>query len=125
MKNFILLLAITTITIFVTACHHNEAGETKFKGKFEIKAMCSNYTFSLLEGKMDSTLLEANWTDDITKLSYTNVFAITNPCSLPDTLKQGDEFYFVMDTAAAQQCATCMAYYPVPGKKLAIKVVEK
>ena len=41
------------------------------------------------------------------------------------TIEQGDDFYFMIDTAQKQDCAVCMAYYPTPPKKLSIKVVEK
>jgi hypothetical protein len=93
-----------------------------YKGKLEIKGICSNYTIKLLEGNLDTSQIAANWTDEHTGKSYTNVFALGSPCTFPDSIKEGDEFYFIVDTAR-QDCNVCMAYYPIPGKKLPIKVV--
>jgi hypothetical protein len=84
-----------------------------------------NYTIKLLEGSMDTSGISSNWTDEVTGKSYKSVFALGNPCSFPSSIKQGDEFYFDLDTAREKGCITCMAYYPKPPKKLSIKVAEK
>ena len=97
----------------------------KFKGRLEIAGMCLNYTIKLLEGNIDTSKIESHWTDEMTGKSYTNVFSMTNPCLLPKNIKQGDEFYFKIDSVVKQQCITCLAYYPKPQKKLPIVVVEK
>jgi hypothetical protein len=34
------------------------------KGQLVIKGICMNYTVKLLEGKIDSSLVEAQWKDD-------------------------------------------------------------
>ena len=125
MKLFILLSALSVLSISAGDCSHKSKEEVKYKARFEIKAICSNYTISLLEGSIDTSLIAASWTDETTNKSYTNVFALGNPCSFPATLKQGDEFYFLIDTAKQKDCIICLAYYPTPPKKLLIKVVEK
>jgi hypothetical protein len=84
-----------------------------------------NYTIRLLEGNMDTSMIVGNWTDENTKISYNNVFALQNPCAFPATIKQGDDFYFIIDTTEVPPCAVCMAYYPIPGKKLPIKIIDK
>ena len=96
-----------------------------FKGKLEIKAICSNYTISVLEGNLDTTLIVKNWQDESTRKQYQNVFKLGNPCTFPSTIKEGDEFYFVIDEQPKSDCAVCMAYYPTPEKKLSIKVIQK
>ena len=123
MKSFIFLSAIFLLTISADKCGKKEMAAGKFKAKLETKALCMNYTLRLLEGNIDTSLIVANWTDETTGKAYKNVFALGSPCSFPDTLKQGDEFYFVIDTTTAQHCAVCMAYYPTPPRKLSIKVV--
>lgn len=100
------------------------SGTNCYKGRLEIKGICSNYTIKLLEGKLDSSLTAANWTDEHTGKAHTNVFALGSPCTFPDSIKEGDEFYFVVDTTT-QNCNVCMAYYPTPGKKLTIRVISQ
>jgi hypothetical protein len=94
-----------------------------YKGRLEIKALCMNYTIKLLEGNIDQSQIVSEWKDESTGKTHSNVFALKSPCTFPATLKEGDEFYFTIDTTATQDCAVCRAYYPVPGKALSIKVL--
>jgi len=119
---FIALLAVTENTC---KKFHKHANSSCFKGRLEIKANCMNYTISVTEGTIDSSLVQASWTDETTGKVYKNVFELGSKCNFPDNIKQGDEFYFVIDSSAAQNCAVCMMYYPVPSKKLSIKVVNE
>lgn len=96
----------------------------KMKARFEVSGICSNYTFSLIEGSKDTSLVEASWTNPQTDSTYTNAFGVKNPCDLPEGLKVGDEFYFELDNDRPNRCMICMAYYPTPAKKLNIKVLE-
>ena len=41
----------------------------------------------------------------------------------PGNINAGDEFYFMIDSTSVQNCAVCLMYYPVPSKKLSIKVI--
>lgn len=128
MKLLFFLSGIFLLTISANKCNKKDK-ESKifseiFRGKLEIKAICMNYTVSVLD-KIDTLNVVANWTDETTKKSYKNVFALANPCNFPDSIKQGDEFYFVIDTLSTKPCMVCMAYYPTPGKKLPIKIVNK
>ncbi|MBC7872741.1 MAG: hypothetical protein H7Y01_02025 [Ferruginibacter sp.] len=125
MKLLILLPAISVLALSAGDCGKKNKEAIKYKGRFEIKAICSNYTISLLEGAIDTSLVAAAWTDETTNKTYRNVFALGNPCSFPPALRQGDEFYFIIDTAKSKDCIICMAYYPKPAKALSIKVVEK
>jgi len=127
MQRLLILSAIFLLTISAEKCNEKKdaGGAGVYKGRLEIKAICMNYTVKLLEGTLDTSQIVSNWTDETTNKSYTNVFALRNPCNFPATIKQGDEFYFMIDTAAAAPCAVCMAYYPIPGKKLPIKIVTK
>jgi hypothetical protein len=128
MKWFLFLPCIFLLTISAENCNKKDkkspAFSEIFKAKLEIKAICMNYTVRVLDN-IDTLNVVTNWTDETTKKSYKNVFALANPCNFPDSIKQGDEFYFVIDTASTKPCMVCMAYYPVPGKKLPIKIVNK
>ena len=119
------LLSATALTVLSSSdCGKKKTSTVKFKGKLEIAALCMNYTIKLSEGNIDTSLIAGAWTDETTRKSYTNVFRLGNPCDFPASIKQGDEFNFVIDTSQGKNCAVCMAYYPTPPKTLSIKVVE-
>ena len=124
MKLFLLFPAIFLVTISADKCGKKET-TGKYKARLETKALCMNYTLRLLEGNIDTSLITANWTDESTGKSYTNVFGLGSRCTFPSNIEQGDDFYFIIDTTQKQDCAVCMAYYPTPPRKLSIKVVEK
>jgi hypothetical protein len=117
---FISLLAITDST-----CRHKENKSISkcFKGRLEIKGGCMNYTIAIIDGNIDTSLVQSSWKDENTGIAYKNVFALASKCNFPNTINQGDEFNFVLDTAA-QNCAVCMMYYPTPSKKLTIRVLD-
>lgn len=123
MKTLILLSIAATLLLSNSDC--NKKASVKYKGRLEIKALCMNYTISVLEGDMDPSKVEAEWNDEGTGKHYHNVFGLKSRCTFPDSIKQGDEFYFIIDSTAVQNCMVCMAYYPTPAKKLSIKVVDK
>ena len=104
--------------------NNNNNKESCFKGRLEIKALCSNYTIKVLQGNIDTTLVSANWIDENTGKSYTNVFALDSRCSFPKEMQQGEEFYFTIRENKDKNCIVCMAYYPVPPKRLSISVLK-
>ncbi|MCH5683629.1 hypothetical protein LWM68_04710 [Niabella sp. W65] len=124
----IFLSAAILLLLTISACNSktapagNKSG--KMKARFEVAGLCSNYTFSLIEGNNDTSLVEASWTNPQTDTTYANAFGVKNPCDLPEGLKPGDEFYFELDKDRPNRCMVCMAYYPTPAKKLNIKVLE-
>jgi hypothetical protein len=125
MQRLFILLAVFFTTVSAEKCNEKKNDSEVYKGRLEIKAICMNYTVKLVEGNIDTAKIVSNWTDETSGKSYTNVFALKNPCNFPATIKQGDEFYFVIDTASVEPCIVCMAYYPVPEKKLPIKIISK
>jgi hypothetical protein len=125
MKLFILLPVISILALSEKDCSMKKNVMGKYKGRLEIKAICSNYTIKLLEGSIDTSKIATKWTDEVTNKSYTSVFALGNPCSFTKNIEQGDEFYFTIDTSAEKECIVCMAYYPTPPKKLRIRVINK
>lgn len=121
-----LLLASIMLLAFLAQqkCNKGKQSVTCYKGRLEIKALCGNYTISLLEGELDKSKIEASWTDEQTSKTYKNVFALGSPCSFPDSIQAGQEFYFTVEPTV-QNCAVCQAYYPKPAKALSIKVLDK
>lgn len=125
MKPFIFLSAIFLLTVSAQNCGNKKPSGTVYKGRLEVKALCMNYTISILEGKTDTSTVVSKWIDETTGKSYSNAFGLGSPCTFPSTINEGEEFYFVIDTSGKKDCAVCMAFYPTPSKKLSIKVVEK
>ena len=121
-----LLFLATTLVVLATekSCGNKKKPDDCFKGRLEIKANCMNYTISLVEGNMDTALYVSDWTDDHTGKQYKNVFELGSKCDFPTYINEGDEFYFVIDSTASQDCSVCMMYYPVPGRSLRIRVID-
>lgn len=126
MKLFILLSLMTTVIISASDCSNKKTATatTKYKGKLEVAGMCMNYTIKLIEGNIDTSLIVANWHDEGANKDHSNVFRLKNPCDFPATIKEGDEFYFTIDSSSMKQCAVCMAFYPTPSKAIPIRVAQ-
>lgn len=125
----LLLLAASLILITVKEDCKAKSGNSTvstsgcYKGKLEIKGGCMNYTISITSPNVDTSLAMAAWTDENTGKTYKNVFALGSKCTFPENINAGDEFYFMIDSTSVQNCAVCLMYYPVPSKKLSIKVI--
>ena len=123
-------LLITTALIFLATTGRNCKSKTTtlaegcYQGRLEVKGPCMNYTISIIGGNPDTSRLVSSWKDEESGKTYKNVFALGSRCNFPDSIKQGDTFYFRIDSSATQNCAVCMIYYPVPNKKLPIKVLN-
>ncbi|RYZ60755.1 MAG: hypothetical protein EOO14_06845 [Chitinophagaceae bacterium] len=120
----ILAIPLIAAAALFQQCNRVPATTKCYKGRLEVKALCSNYTIAILDGSIDTSLVEAAWTDESTGKQYQNVFALGSPCSFPDSIQQGQEFYFTL-AEKDKDCAVCMAYYPKPAKALSIKVLDK
>jgi hypothetical protein len=94
-----------------------------YKGRLEVKGGCMNYTISITSQNFDTSLVMTKWTDENTGKTYKNAFALGSKCTFPDSISEADEFYFMIDSSSVQNCAVCLMYYPVPSKKLSIKVL--
>ncbi len=125
MKRFVILPAFASLLLSNSDCGKKKTGNTTYKGRLEIAGICMNYTIGVIEGEIDDALIADKWTDESSHISYKDVFRLGNPCDFPATIKQGDEFYFTIDTTKGKECAVCMAFYPTPPKALSIKVVER
>jgi hypothetical protein len=121
-KSLYLTLLIPCLFLFAFKCKKPNVTSSCFKGRLEVQGACMNYTIKVLEGNMDPDLIQASWKDEHTGKKYENVFRLENVCEFPSTIKAGDEFYFKIEKNPAENCATCMAFYPTPSKGLPIKV---
>lgn len=117
------LLIILMISLCnVIGCRKTESGPT-YTGRLEIDGICGNYTVAVLNGGLDTSRVQASWTDPNTNITYNNVFGLRNPCAFPDSLKAGDTFQFQLSTDS-RTCVQCLAFYPTPEKQLSIQVLN-
>lgn len=126
LKTILLGLAFGTLSLSAFNCRKNANSTTGncYKGKLVVKGICMNYTISVTAGTVDPSRVEASWKDPNTGTTYTNAFRLGSPCNFPSNIAEGDEFYFRINDTAGQACAVCKAYYPTPGKALAIEVLN-
>jgi hypothetical protein len=124
MQLFAFFTIILSLLLQAGGCNKKSTGQ-KFKGRLEVAGICMNYTVSVIEGNPGTDAIVANWTDEVTNKQYTQVFQLGNPCDFPASIKQGDEFYFVIDATKGKECTVCLSYYPTPPKSLSIKVIDR
>lgn len=121
MKVFLPLLMIFLV---ISGCSRNEISDCEsqvFRGKLALKGICLNYVIQLVDGDLDQSLYEKQWTHPIDGTIYTDVFALKSVCTFPSTFEEGDEFNFILKDEK-QNCAVCEAYSPTPNKQISIKV---
>lgn len=125
----LLLVSFILLTLSRESCKSKKEDNAEttaqdcYKGKLEVKGGCMNYTIGITTKNFDTSMVVATWKDEMTGKTYTNVFALGSRCTFPDTINEGDEFYFRIDSTSVQNCMVCLMYYPVPAKKLSIKVL--
>ena len=124
MKIYLLAPLVLIFSVTAEKCK-NKSESNVYRGKLEVKGICMNYTIKLLEGDLDTSKYVSEWKDEVTGKTHHNVFALGSACTFPVAIKEGDEFYFTIDSSYISNCAVCLAYYPKPAKSLAIKVVNK
>lgn len=124
MKLFLILSALSFLLLSNSECNKNKIAPEKLKGQLEIKGICLNYTIRLLDGNIDTSKISNEWTNPNTGKTYKKVFGLTDPCSFPENIKEGETFYFIIDTSAINDCIVCEAWYPTPSHSLKIKVIE-
>lgn len=118
MRSFYLLLLIIPLVIQnQTNCNKKKTTSDCFKGRLEIKGICANYVISIIEGNADTSRVVESWKDPVTGKNYTRVFKLDSPCTFPETISEGDEFYFTFTDKSTDECVVCLAYRPVPAKK--------
>ena len=123
MNKFIYLFAL----LLLLSCSKNNSDselESSYKGKLVVKGICMNYVIQVLDSDFDSSLIELNWINEFSDISYTNVFALGSVCDFPEDIEEGDEFNFIIDNFKNNNCAVCLAYSPTPNKYLSITVLD-
>jgi len=114
-----------TLGLLALKCSKSDVELNCIKGKFVINGICGYNTIQVLSGNIDTNSIVKSWEDPITLIKYENVFELRSLCTFPSTLKEGDEFYFVVDNdPKGSDCPRCKAFRPVPPKGLMIRVCK-
>jgi hypothetical protein len=124
MNRIILLLAGLFILCSAYECNKSKSG--RLRGKLVIKELCSHFVVQVISGNVDTSKVVNEWKDEKRKATFDKVFTVANRCDFPSSLNEGDEFEFSFDpNPAPQNCAVCMAYYPIPSKTNPIKIQKE
>jgi len=119
-------LLILTLLLNLACEKSSSTSAECIKGKLVLQGICMNYVIEILEGNVDKSLYEASWQNPITSTTYQNVFGLASICTFPSTIKEGDEFYFsIPKNPVVQTCAQCLAYSPIPNKRISIEICVK
>lgn len=125
----VMKISLPVMLLFLTAScgSANKMNTQSLKGKLVISELCGHYVVQLIAGNIDTNKLAINWHDDKRGATYPQSFKVANVCSFgKEGLKEGDEFTFsVSNTPEKEQCAVCLAYYPVPTQSLTIDSIKK
>ena len=117
------------LLVVLTLCSAYECNKSKsgrLKGKLVIKEICSHYVVQVTSGSVDTSKVVSGWRDEKRQTTFDKVFTVANRCDFPSTMNEGDEFEFEFDpNPSPQNCAVCMAYYPIPTKSNAIKIQQE
>lgn len=126
MKSKVYFLGFLCCLWLFSACKREELPKaTCLKGRLAVKGICMNYVIEVIEGQVDSSQVEMLWKHPMTGKTYTQAFALRSICSFPESIKEGDEFYFSIPALPEDKmCAQCKAYSPVPKKGLSIEICE-
>ncbi|HYF29736.1 MAG TPA: hypothetical protein VD993_01310 [Chitinophagaceae bacterium] len=128
MKKFFFFLVVVVLTGPAYQCNNKTgSGKGVLKGKLVIKEICAHYVVQVIEGTVDTSMVVNGWKDEKRNTTYDKVFTISNRCSFPaNDLKEGDEFEFSFDSnPPPEDCLVCMAFYPTPEKRNAVKITKK
>ncbi len=88
---------ILTMCFVLVSCSKEESTilePGQFKGKLVLKGICMNYVIQMVDGDLDPSLYEKQWIHPTDEQTYTNVFALESVCTFPNTIEEGDEFFF-------------------------------
>jgi hypothetical protein len=121
-----MIKVLAVLLVFISSCAYTckQSGGSKLRGKLVIKELCSHYVVQVINGTVDTSEVMNNWRDEKRQQTYNKVFTLSNRCTFPATIKEGEEFDFTFDSLpAVQNCAVCKAYYPTPPRLHAIKIL--
>ena len=112
------LITVSAFLAFQMCSPKPQAGPgTCYTGKLVKRGICGQRVVHLVDGPQQGLAFARSWTDSLSGKQYMNVFAVSNTCDFPASIKQDEEFSFSLTTTPGSGCVQCQAYTPVPGEK--------
>lgn len=89
-----------------------------------IRITCATIVIQILDNAYYH--LGETWTMEGTSNTYEHVAVVSNKCEMPESLKEGDTFFFkvINESDAKNDCAVCMMYDYPPSRGIFLKVVN-
>ncbi|NCI45647.1 hypothetical protein [Sediminibacterium soli] len=119
---YCILLCFAALGLSMCSPRPQTDEKTCLTGKLVKRGICGQRVIQLSGEVTGGMAVAQSWTDSLAHKSYQNVFTVSNPCSFPSEIKEGEEFSFTITTKPDTTCIQCMAYTPVPEQKNSILV---
>ncbi len=132
MKTIAILGFLVILLPSFTGCEKNEGQKSELKslendqclkGILVKSGICGQRVIEITSQNKNGVTYAAQWTDELSKKTYKNVFTVENSCAFPAAIKEGDEFSFKLTSDTSNDCVQCRAYTPVPNEVNSIIVV--
>ncbi|MBC8034167.1 MAG: hypothetical protein H7Y03_08485 [Chitinophagaceae bacterium] len=131
--NYLIIIPLFITGIYSNACTRKSTVSTNtgaveqpteaacYKGKLVVRGICKQRVVSIVSANKGGVPVEAEWKNPEDGKVYTNVFAVSNICDFPDTIKEGELFDFKPIAPRKSTCSVCLAFIPVPATTQAIE----
>jgi hypothetical protein len=117
------LLIICCIVTFLSSSTCNKAANNSdIRGKIVYRS-CATVAVQVLD-EAHFSLAQSSWEQDPSKPAFKNVFAVANPCDLPQ-IDTGKVFSFKLIKNGKNDCIVCAMWDNPPQVKHQIKVTSK
>ena len=98
-------------------CQPEKVDPPTLTGKLVLTQPCAGVVIQVLQGSIDPSKIDPLWKDSITGMTYINVFTVSNQCTFPGNLHEGDTIAFQLDSdppPPSPLCDMCAISSPVP-----------
>jgi len=112
------------LLLLFLSCRKGQEPLYPHKGKLITKGICLNHTIQFIGGEPISLdKLESLWVNPTDGKRWERVFRLENECKFPQSLEEGDEFWFRI-VPPQPPCVKCKGYSPTPNKGIPIEVLH-
>jgi len=116
-------LVIGISLILLLSCEREAEPLYPHRGKLVLKGICLNHTIQFIGGQpIGLDKWEREWINPIDGKRWERVFRLENECDFPQSLEEGDEFWFRI-VPPQPTCIKCKGYSPTPNKGIPIEVL--
>ena len=123
-RAFAIVLLILAGSGFYCKRSHEHPGQ--LVGRQINDGVCGNVVIQIISGNFDPSKVIASWKNPTNDSTYSNVFAVSNPCNYAHNgIRKGQRFNFqINDSVSDEACAHCEIFVPVPSVSHAVVDVQ-